>query len=97
MVRIEWTLQAKDDLKSIAEYISKDSKKYARHQVFRIRQKTKVLDLQPFIGRMVPEINKESIRELIEGNYRIIYQVLDEKRIDILAIHHSARDLGLRM
>ncbi len=26
MVRINWTFQAKDDLKDIAEYISKDSK-----------------------------------------------------------------------
>lgn len=33
MVQINWTFQAKDDLKDIAEYISKDSKLYAKRQI----------------------------------------------------------------
>jgi len=36
------------------------------------------------------------IRELIEGNYRIIYKIVNEYQIDILTIHHSARDLKRR-
>ena len=44
----------------------------------------------------MPEINRENIRELIEGNYRIIYKILEENKIDILTIHHSARDLTRR-
>lgn len=35
MVRINWTFQAKDDLKAIADYIAKDSKRYAKLQVTR--------------------------------------------------------------
>ncbi|MCW8981849.1 MAG: type II toxin-antitoxin system RelE/ParE family toxin [Altibacter sp.] len=93
MVRINWTLQATTDLKNIAEYISKDSKKYARFQVIRIKSRTKVLKSQSYAGKIVPEIEKQNIRELIEGNYRIIYKVVDNDRIDILTIHHSARDL----
>ena len=30
MVRIKWTIQAKEDLKGIAEYIALDSVKYAK-------------------------------------------------------------------
>ncbi len=41
MVQINWTFQAKDDLQNIAEYISKDSEKYARLQILRIRQRSK--------------------------------------------------------
>ncbi|WP_034260467.1 type II toxin-antitoxin system RelE/ParE family toxin [Altibacter lentus] len=93
MVRINWTLQATTDLKNIAEYISKDSKKYARFQVIRIKSRTKVLKSRSYAGKIVPEIEKQNIRELIEGNYRIIYKVVDNDRIDILTIHHSARDL----
>ena len=91
MVRINWTLQAKDDLKNIADYISKDSVVYAKRQVFRIKNRTDILKTQPRAGRFVPEI-----RELIEGNYRIIYKIVSKDRIDILTVHHSARDLTKR-
>ncbi len=92
MVRINWTFQAKDDLKAIAEYISKDSKHYAKLQVFRLKNRTRILKTQVRSGKIVPEINKENIRELIEGSYRIVKY----NRIDILTIHHSARDLKKR-
>lgn len=45
MVQINWTVQAKNDLQDIAEYISKDCKKYAKLQIFRITTRTKILNL----------------------------------------------------
>jgi len=96
MVRINWTFQAKDDLKAIAEYISKDSKQYAKLQVFRLKNRTGILKTQVRLGRIVPEIDKIYIRELIEGNFRIIYKIVEDNRIDILTIHHSSRDLTKR-
>jgi len=47
----------------------------------------------PKVGRKVPERNDENIRELIEGNYRIIYELRGEERIEVLLIHHSSRTL----
>jgi len=35
MLRINWTFQAKKDLKEIVEYISKDSKLYAKTTSFK--------------------------------------------------------------
>lgn len=96
MVQINWTLQAKDDLKAIAEYISKDSRRYAKFQVVRLKNRTKILKTQIRSGKIVPETNKENIRELIEGSYRIIYKIVKDNQIDILTIHHSARDLKRR-
>ncbi|MBI9038619.1 MAG: type II toxin-antitoxin system RelE/ParE family toxin [Bacteroidales bacterium] len=96
MVRINWTFQAKDYLKAIADYISKDSKRYGKLQVTRLKNRTRVLKNQPHIGKVVPEINRENIRELIEGSYRIIYKIVEDNQIDILTIHHSARDLRRR-
>ena len=93
MVRINWTFQAKNDLKDIADYISKDSKLYAKRQVSKIRNRTNILKLHKHSGRKVLEIPDENIREIIEGNYRIIYRIINETRIDILTVHHSARDL----
>ena len=96
MVQINWTFQAKNDLKGIADYISKDSILYAKRQVLKIRSRTDVLKSQNYSGRMVPEIQDENIREILEGNYRIIYRVVNENRVDILTVHHSSRDLRKR-
>ena len=96
MVRINWTIQAKYDLKSIAEYISRDSKRYAKLQVVKIKIKTKILKSHIKIGKMVSEIENQNIRELIEGNYRIIYKIVLKDQVDILTIHHTSRDLSKR-
>ena len=96
MVQVNWTFQAKDDLKSIAEYIGRDSKKYAKIQVLRIGERTKILKSHIEVGKVVPELENETIREIIEGNYRIIYRVVLDGRADILTVHHSARDLDKR-
>ncbi len=62
MVRIKWTLQAVNDLKDIVNYISKDSKLYAKRQVLKIRNRTLILKSQAYSGRKVPEIQDENIR-----------------------------------
>lgn len=44
-------------------------------------------------GRMVPELERPEIRELIYKNYRIIYHVVSIERIDVLAVHKGSRPL----
>jgi len=96
MVQIKWTFQAKEDLKSIADFIKLDSEKYARLQISRIRSRTQVLKSHHNSGRMVPEFDNPAIRELVEGRYRIVYKNVSDERIDILTVHHSARDMTKR-
>jgi len=96
MVSVNWTVQARDDLKSIANYISRDSVHYAKLQVIRIRLRINILKSHPKSGKKVAEINNQNIRELVEANYRIIYKIVSKHQIDILTIHHSARDLTSR-
>lgn len=97
MVEIRWLTEAMDDLKDIYHYISRDSKRYAKRQVDQIIDKTRTLKNHIRAGRIVQEINKPEIREIIEGNYRIIYRIVDESTVDILLIHHGARDLIRRI
>jgi toxin ParE1/3/4 len=92
MVKIIWTDFAIEDLRMIHDYISKDSKTYADRFVDKIIRRVDQLENFPKSGRVVPEFNSETIRELIEGNYRIIYQIKSEY-IGIARIHHSARQL----
>ncbi len=93
MVQIKWTKLAFEDLKSIHEYISRDSVVYAKIQVVKLKYRTQTLKKFPFAGKLVPEFNVEDFRELLEGNYRIIYKIINEERVDILTIHHASRDL----
>ncbi|QQS52562.1 MAG: type II toxin-antitoxin system RelE/ParE family toxin [Bacteroidota bacterium] len=53
-----------------------------------------ILEKYPRSGKMVPEFEDENIRELIRGSYRIVYQLVDDFRIDILTIHNCARLIG---
>lgn len=96
MVQVNWTLLAINDLKEIYDYIAKDSKKYAKLEILKIKSRTQTLKLWPLNGKEVEEKGNAAIRELVEGNYRIIYKIVNEKRIDILTIHHSARALEKR-
>jgi len=92
MVKIIWTQRSLSDLKSIAEYISKDSVKYASLTLERIIDITKHLETNSRIGRMVPEVGRnDKIREIILGNFRIIYKITSSLTIHILTVHHSAK------
>lgn len=91
MVQVNWTEQAVSDLKNIYDYISKDSHFYAAREVGKIKLRTDYIKLFINSGRMVPELNEDSVRELIEGRYRIVYKVLSQTEVHILTIHHSSR------
>lgn len=93
MVRIIWSQIAIEDLKAIREYIGHDSPKYAKLQIRRIRNRVKILQSNPNAGKPNPESQHPNIRELIEGHYRIIYELIGNEAIHILLVHHGARDL----
>ena len=86
MVQVNWTIQSRNDLNAIFEFISKDSKRYAKLEILKIQRRTQILKVQPFIGKEVTERGDFAVRELVEGNYRIIYKLVDKGRIDILTV-----------
>ena len=92
MVKVIWTEFALDDLKSIHEYIAKDSKPYADKFIEKLIQRVDQLAKFPNSGRITPEFDSKIIRELIEGNYRIVYKV-NPDHVGIIRVHHSARRL----
>jgi len=88
---VKWSLPARNDLKQIHDYIAKDSRYYARNVIQEIVAKTEALTELPEIGRTVPEIRDQNIRELIVYSYRLIYEI-SEFGVEILAIIHGRRD-----
>jgi len=93
MVKVVWTEVSVEDLREIFDYISKNSFHYARITVERIYKRADQISKNPRIGRIVPEIDNDEVRELIIGNYRLIYYIVNDGRVDILRIYHSARSL----
>lgn len=91
-MNVHWTDAALADLQAIESYIARHSAQYARGVVARLFDRSGQLTDQPLLGAAVPEYGDESLRELLEGSYRIIYRVL-VYQIDIVAVVHAARQL----
>ncbi|MDP2889212.1 MAG: type II toxin-antitoxin system RelE/ParE family toxin [Bacteroidota bacterium] len=91
MVKIVWTELSLLDLKEIFDYIAANSFRYATITTDKIYQRVQIIADNPFTGKIVNEFNVKSIRELIEGKYRIIYRIKTNNQVDILRIYHSAR------
>ena len=90
--KIIWTLEAADDLESIATYISRDSHFYAKSFVREIINASLSLKEFPERGRIVPEFSNSAVHELFIKEYRLIYKI-EESRIVILGIIHGKRGL----
>ena len=92
MTPIRWTESARADLRAIHAYIARDSQLYARRTVERIKLAVGRLRRFPRSGGQVPEWDREDLREIYFGNYRVIYRVRT-KQVEILAVIHAARRL----
>ncbi len=88
--KIVWSPEAIEDLQSIAEYIQKDSEFYARAVVTKILDVSRSLKDFPLIGRIVPELENENIRERFVYSYRVVYQI-KKQQILIVAVIHGRR------
>ncbi len=94
MVQIVLSKIAKQDLKDIVNYIKNGSVHYAHLENQKIKEAIDQLSYQPMLGRVVPEQDDDTLRELVFRNYRIIYTFLQNSTIQILTIHHHARLLS---
>lgn len=90
--QVAWAESAVDDLDGIAGYIARDSQNYAAAFVIEMRDAARSLAHLGERGRIVPEWNDQSIRELLVENYRLIYK-LSGSTVSIIGIVHAARDL----
>ncbi len=92
MVGITWTGRAKENLEEIGKYISRDSTRYAVNVLKEIYRATERLIIFPESGRNLPELSATNLREIIVGNFRIIYTRIDNNII-IVTVLHSRRNV----
>ena len=89
-MKVRWTITAIGHLASIYEYIARDSARYARRMVDRITSRSRHLARFPRSGQMVAEYQDPDVREVIEGQYRVIYEVTPSE-IYVLAVIHGSQ------
>jgi toxin ParE1/3/4 len=90
--RVRWTPAAIEDLNEAAEYIARDSRYYAAAFVRKMKIASRSLSSMSLRARRVPEYNQDNLRELLLGNYRLIFRILDDE-IQIISVINQARDL----
>ena len=91
-MKILWSPLAVERASEIVDYIAQDNPEAADKWIHTVFSKVEQLRSHPEMGRMVPEINEQQFRELIYGNYRIVYRIETEK-ISILTIRHGKQIL----
>ena len=92
-MRVDWSDLASEDLNYLVRYISRDSTFYARRFGQKVVLATRRLREFPESGRMIPEAEDKSLREIIVQGYRVMYR-LEANRVLILAVMHGSRDLA---
>lgn len=91
-MKIVWSPLAINRVTEIAEYIAFDNPTAAQSWVEEEFEKVKTLKTFPKIGRSLPEVERDEIREILYGNYRIIYH-LSVQKISILTVRHGKQIL----
>ena len=93
-MKIVWSPLAIDRAAEIASYIAQDKPSAAGKWVDAVFSKIEQLESFPDLGRVVPEIANNQFRELIYGNYRIIYRIR-QNQVAILTVRHGKQRLPM--
>jgi toxin ParE1/3/4 len=94
-MRVVWTEQACTRLADIEAYIARDNPAAASKLVDRLIDRGEALASHPDKGRRLREMRGAGLRELIVGNYRIVYRVTTDS-VEVLTVFEGHRLLRKR-
>jgi len=84
-MKLRWSPRAERDLYRIGDYIAVDDPRASIRWIGRLRARMRRAAMMPRQGRVVPERRDDRIREVIVGNYRIIYRI-DERAVTVIGV-----------
>lgn len=94
-MKVIWSPLALDRVNEIADHIAEDNVVAARSWLVDIFGAVDRLQNFPESGRIVPEVKRPNIREMIFKNYRVIYRI-ERKQVSILTVRHGKQRLPLK-
>jgi len=74
-MKVRLSERARTDVLAIRKWVARDNPAAAHRLVERLLKRLRTLEALPLSGRAVPEWPDAEIRELIEGNYRLVYRI----------------------
>ncbi|MGE4497724.1 MAG: type II toxin-antitoxin system RelE/ParE family toxin [Deferribacterales bacterium] len=86
-MNILWSPNALKRASEIIDYISEDSPENAALWFDKLKEKIENLHVFPSMGRKLPEIDSDNVRELVFDNYGIVYEI-KSSTVHILTIRH---------
>ena len=97
MARVIWSPQALADLEAVGDYLAREAPAYAQAFVDGAFAAVEMLRSFPNVGRAVPEIQDDALREIMYRGYRVFHVVSgedDDSEVEILSMFHSTRQFG---
>jgi plasmid stabilization system protein ParE len=92
-VKLEWSTEARQELRAIRRFIARDSEFYADRTVARLIERAEAILAAPRRGHPVHEYPEAELKEVHEPPYRIIYEISGEI-IGIVTIVHFKQRLN---
>ena len=89
-MKVRWTDEAFARLAEIEDFVARDNAAAAARLVARIVARGEALAAFPRRGRKLSEHPGLDLRELVEGNYRIVYRVQDAV-VEVLTVFEGHR------
>ena len=89
---LAWSLDASEDVQTIFAYLERVSPIYALTFLDDLFDRANNLVEYPMQGRIVPEVDHPTLREVFVDQYRLIYHI-EEQTISVVTVVHMSRDL----
>ena len=93
MAQIIWSNPAIEDLHQLREFYSQFSEGYTDRLIDKLIARVDILIKFPQSGRMAPQFKYGLTRELVSGNYSIIYRIQDAGTVTISRIQNNSKPL----
>lgn len=92
-MRVVWSRQASEQFAGAFAYLAAERPAVALRWLERVLERVASLAAFPDQGRLVPELHRSDMRELLIPPYRVIYR-RDESEVIVVTIRHERRELG---
>ena len=84
---MSWSQRARTDLKALHDHIARESPQNAKTVAREMLRRADAIEATPFVGRKVPELDDERLREISAYFWRIVYHLRNGKVFIVTLVH----------